>query len=133
MMTADRVNEFVTRPSTHTEREEQWVWILHRITGVGIFFFLALHILHVWLIGFGPDPFDTLAVVFRHPIARILHIFLFFSVLFHAVNGIRLIILDFWPVLWKYRRRSVDIAIVVFLLIFIPATFLILMDTFLPS
>ena len=118
---------------TIQEREEQLTWILHRVTGIGVFIFLVLHILHIWLIGFGPKPFNTVTTFLNHPLARILHIFLFFSVLFHAINGIRVIILDFWPVLWQYRRHSVNIATVVFLLIFIPSTLLILMDAFLPS
>ena len=119
--------------SNNNEREEQIAWILHRVTGVGMFIFLVLHILHISLIGFGPEPFNTVTAFLNQPLARILHIFLFFSVLFHAVNGIRVIILDFWPALWQYRRQSVNIATAVFLLIFIPSALLILMDAFLPS
>ena len=119
--------------SNNNEREEQIAWILHRVTGVGMFIFLVLHIVHISLIGFGPEPFNTVTAFLNQPLARILHIFLFFSVLFHAVNGIRVIILDFWPALWQYRRQSVNIATAVFLLIFIPSALLILMDAFLPS
>ena len=123
---------FILQACAIQEREEKLAWVLHRVTGIGVFIFLALHIVHIWLIGFGPEPFNTLTAFLNHPLARILHIFLFFSVLFHAVNGIRVIILDFWPTLWQYRRQSVNIATGVFLLIFIPSTLLILMDAFLP-
>lgn len=115
------------------QHEERWLRRIHRASGVGVFAFLALHIINIWLVGFGPEPFNTLAVLYRHPAARILHVFLFFGVLFHAVNGLRLIILDFWPGLWRFRRGSVWAAAVIFLLIFVPSALLILMDGFLPS
>lgn len=121
-----------TKSIAHTDREEQWLRILHRITGAGMFIFLALHILHVWLMGLGPEPFNSVAAIFNHPLARLLHVFLFFSVLFHAINGARLIILDTWPALWQYKRRSVNIATLIFLLTFIPSALLIFMDAFLP-
>ena len=113
--------------------EERWLRRIHRVSGVGLFAFLALHIINIWLVGFGPEPFNTLAIFYRHPAARILHVFLFFGVLFHAVNGLRLIILDFWPGLWRFRRGSVWAAAVIFLLTFVPSALLILMDCFLPS
>ena len=116
-------------PSTSPEiKLTQW---LHRITGVGVFFFLALHIFHIWLAGFSPTTFDTLIAVFTHPVFRVLNIFLFFCVLFHAVNGLRVILLDSIPALGKYRRQSVYAAAFLFFAVFIPSTLLILMDRFL--
>ena len=113
-------------------RDEQIAWLLHRVTGIGLFLFLVLHIIHISLAVFGPEPFNTLTQIFNSPIGPILHVFLFFSVLFHATNGLRVIILDFWPALQPYQRTSIDIATVVFLAIFIPSALLILMDGFLP-
>ena len=103
-------------------REGQWSWILHRLTGLGIFLFLALHILDIYLILLGPEPFNTLATIYHHPVARVGHIFLFFSLLWHAFNGARITILDFMPHLWKYQRQAVQIQVVVFLAVFVPST-----------
>jgi succinate dehydrogenase / fumarate reductase cytochrome b subunit len=110
-----------------------WVRSLHRVTGLGVLIFLTLHIVSIWLVGFGPEPFNTLAWLYRHPAARLLHLFLFFSVLFHAVNGVRIITLDFWPALRRYQRASIWVAAILFLAVFIPSSLLILMDAFLPS
>ena len=104
---------------------------LHRVTGVGVFLFLALHIFHIWLAGFSPAAFDTLMNIFNHPGARLLNVFLFFSVLFHAINGLRVVLLDFVPELTRYQRGSVYVAAVLFFIVFIPSALLILMDTFL--
>jgi succinate dehydrogenase / fumarate reductase cytochrome b subunit len=110
-----------------------WVRSLHRVTGLGVLTFLVLHIVSIWLAGLGPEPFNSLAWLYRHPAARLLHLFLFFSVLFHAVNGARMIILDFWPALQRRQRASIWVAAVLFLAVFIPSSLLILMDAFLPA
>jgi len=111
--------------------EIQLARLLHRITGVGVFLFLVLHIFHIWLAGFSPTTFDSLITILTHPLFQVLNIFLFFSVLFHAVNGLRVILLDFIPALEKYQRQSVYAAAFLFFAVFIPSTLLILMDTFL--
>jgi succinate dehydrogenase / fumarate reductase cytochrome b subunit len=103
-------------------KEGQWSWILHRLTGLGIFLFLALHIFDIYLILLGPEPFNTLSTIYHHPVARIGHIFLFFSLLWHAFNGARITMLDFMPHLWKYQRQAVQIQVVVFLAVFVPST-----------
>ena len=111
--------------------EIQLAQLLHRITGVGVFLFLVMHIFHIWLAGFSPTTFDNLITVFTHPVFRVLNIFLFFSVLFHAINGLRVVLLDFIPALTRYRRGSLYVAAFLFFVVFIPSTLLILMDTFL--
>ena len=121
---------FVSQTLRYKGREGHWAWILHRAAGIGVFVFLALHIFDIFLVGFGPEPFNTLAIIYHHPLARIGHIFLFFGVLFHAINGVRITILDFWPQLWKYQRQSVWIVAVIFLVLFIPSTIVILVDAF---
>ena len=120
---------FATMPNTSPEiKLTQW---LHRVTGVGVFMFLVLHIFHIWLAGFSPTTFDSLISIFTHPMFGVLNIFLFFCVLFHAINGLRVVLIDFIPALEKYRRGSVYVAAFLFFAVFIPSTLLILMDTFL--
>lgn len=94
-------------------------WILHRVTGVGILLFLVLHIFDIFLLGFGPDVFNELLFIYSAWWARILEVFLLFGVLFHAVNGARIIIQDFSPRLWRYERQMIwaEVAIVLPLLV----------------
>jgi succinate dehydrogenase / fumarate reductase cytochrome b subunit len=106
---------------------------LHRLTGIGVFLFLAIHLLHIWLMGLGPEPFNTVTAALTHPIARLLHLGLFFSLLFHALNGARLAILDLSPGLTRYRRLSIFLTFFLVAALFIPSTLIIVMDTFLPS
>ena len=114
-------------------REEYMAGLLHRITGIGVFAFLALHIIDIWLIGLGPEPFNSFKAFFHLPAARVFHLFLFFGLLFHAINGVRIILLDFWPAFSGFRRDSVYITLIICLLIFIPSSLLILMDAFLSA
>ena len=109
-------------------REGQWAWLLHRVTGIGVFLFLALHIFDIFLMVFGPEVFNELLFIYHQPWARIGHIFLFFGVLFHALNGIRVTILDFWPAMWRYQRQAVWVQVVVFLLLFVPSTIAIIIS-----
>ncbi|MGH2541943.1 MAG: succinate dehydrogenase, cytochrome b556 subunit [Ardenticatenaceae bacterium] len=110
-------------------REGQWSWILHRATGLGVFLFLALHIFDIYLMMFGPELFNALTTIYHHPIARVGHIFLFFGLIWHAINGVRITLLDFVPRLWKYQREAVWVQVVIFLAVFIPATVLIIQST----
>jgi succinate dehydrogenase / fumarate reductase cytochrome b subunit len=105
-------------------------WILHRLAGLGIFAFLALHIFDIFLVGFDPYYFETLAVLYHHPVMRFGHIGLFFCVLFHAINGIRIIVLDFVPELWESQKASVTFAWAVFAVLFLASSSFIIWDTF---
>src|SRR5690606_41463547 len=86
-------------------RQGMWAWLLHRTTGLGILLFLLLHIFDIFLVAFGPEVFNALLFIYRAWWARVLEVFLLFGVLFHALNGLRLIIQDFWPALWRYERQ----------------------------
>lgn len=50
----------VFRAVTYRGREGQLAWILHRITGLGVFIFLLLHIVDIFLMSFGPEVFESL-------------------------------------------------------------------------
>jgi len=111
-------------------REGQWAWILHRVAGLGVLLFVLLHVFDIFLIGFGRATFEDLLFLYHSPIGRFLEVFLIFGVLFHALNGLRIIILDFWPDLMKYQQRLVWATVVVFLIIFLPMAVITLTPIF---
>jgi succinate dehydrogenase / fumarate reductase, cytochrome b subunit len=80
-------------------------WALHRISGLGVLAFLLLHIVDIFLVGYGPGPFDDLLFLYRNPIFRIGEIILVGAVYYHAANGIRIILIDFWPTAFKIERQ----------------------------
>ena len=78
-------------------REGQWSWIAHRVTGVGILLFLFAHIVDTALVGWGPDAYNRVVEVYHHPIVQIGELALVGAVIYHALNGLRIMIIDFWP------------------------------------
>ena len=95
-------------------REGMWTWILHRATGLGVLFFLVAHVIDTGIIIYRPDWYDHALGLYRHPVFRIAELFIFFGVLFHAVNGTRIVIQDFWPrVMERHRQLAVAGAAIV--------------------
>lgn len=84
-------------------RVGMWAWILHRVTGLGVMFFLIWHIIDIFLMALGPEEFNRFLVIYKAPPFRILEVFLIFSLLFHAFNGVRIIVLDGVPRLMDYE------------------------------
>src|SRR3954467_9427291 len=48
--------------------EGMWSWVLHRITGVAIFFFLLVHILDTALVRLSPAAYDAVISTYKNPI-----------------------------------------------------------------
>lgn len=95
-------------------REGMWTWILHRATGLGVLLFLIAHVVDTGIIIYRPDWYDHALALYRHPLFRIAELFVFFGVLYHAVNGLRIIIQDFWPyVMQRQRQLSMAVAAIV--------------------
>jgi succinate dehydrogenase / fumarate reductase cytochrome b subunit len=119
------------RAVTYRGREGYIAWLLHRITGIGVFTFLALHILDIFLMSFGPDVFSKLLFFYHQFVFRLLIIFgLYLGVLYHALNGMRVVIIDFWPGMGKYEAPLWRIQMVIFALAYIPSAAVMLIRMF---
>jgi succinate dehydrogenase / fumarate reductase cytochrome b subunit len=82
-----------------------WAWLLHRVTGVGVLLFLLAHIIDTALIGFGPEAYEHALGLYRMPIFKLGEIALVFAVVYHSVNGVRVILVDFWDSGTKYHKQ----------------------------
>jgi len=105
--------------------EGMMAWAFHRISGVAIWAFLVLHVIDIFLVGAAPDVYDTLLFVYATPPGIIMEWLLGAAVLYHALNGLRIIIIDFWPRLARYHRQLWYMNWVIFLLVGIPVTIVI--------
>ncbi|MBI3088026.1 MAG: succinate dehydrogenase, cytochrome b556 subunit [Candidatus Omnitrophica bacterium] len=108
----------------------QWSWILHRVTGVGVLVFLCLHILDTFLIILGPEQYNHIIALYRVPLFRVMEVGLFASVLFHALNGVRIILIDFWVDLTRFQRRLFYAEVACFVVVMIPVAYLMLRPVF---
>lgn len=80
-----------------------WSWVLHRISGVGIFFFLLVHVLDTALVRVSPEAYNVVIESYKTPIVGIAEIGLVGAILFHGLNGLRVIAVDFWSKGIKYQ------------------------------
>lgn len=106
------------------------MWALHRLAGIGILLFLSLHVVDIFLLTFGEELFNELLVIYTAPWARPLEVLLLFGVLFHALNGLRIILQDFFPRLMMFQTRLIVAELVVFLAVFLPSAWVIIRPLF---
>jgi succinate dehydrogenase / fumarate reductase cytochrome b subunit len=92
--------------------------------------FLLLHITDIFLLAFGPNVFNTWLFLFKAPPFRVMEVFLIFGVLFHAVNGLRVILMDFAPGMGRYQHVIFWIEVAVVTVVFIPAAVITLAPIF---
>ncbi len=119
------------RAVTYRGREGQIAWMLHRLAGVGVFFFLALHIIDIFLMSFGAEVFESLLFFYHQFVFKLSIVFgLFPGVLYHGLNGIRVVIIDFWPNLGKKQAMLWRIQMIVFAIAYIPSAIIMIRSMF---
>ena len=104
-------------------REGMWSWVLHRITGVAIFFFLLVHVLDTSLIRFSPEAYNAVMATYKTTIMGLGEIALVGAIVFHAFNGLRIILVDFWSQGTRYQRAMFYVVLALWaitMLAFIP-------------
>jgi succinate dehydrogenase cytochrome b556 subunit len=82
----------------------QYAWILHRVAGAGILFFLLVHILDIMLIGFGREVYDEAVEVYASAFLVPMEIALVGAVFYHTLNGLRIILINFSK--WGLERQK---------------------------
>ena len=95
-------------------------YVLHRIGGLSMAIFVTIHILSTFV--------GTKVGVYTNSIYEnwIFQIFLFFFVLFHVINGLRITLLDLFPSLIEHQREAIWVEWAVFLPVYGMAAFVIL-------
>ena len=79
-------------------------WILHRISGLGMALFVSLHVAASFFTQqTGSDLGIAINIVYE---SLYFQLFVYFCVLFHGLNGLRIIILDLWPKMIEYQREA---------------------------
>jgi succinate dehydrogenase / fumarate reductase, cytochrome b subunit len=99
-------------------------FILHRIGGAGMAIFISMHVLASAL---GGDIGNFINDIYM---SWIFQIIIFFFVMFHAINGLRITILDLWPPLLEYQREAIWVEWAFFIPLYGFAVFSILSTAF---
>ncbi|MBH0122175.1 succinate dehydrogenase, cytochrome b556 subunit, partial [Rhodococcus sp. CX] len=98
-----------------------WSWVLHRITGVATFFFLFVHVLDTALVRVNPETYDSVIETYKNPIVGLMELALVAMVLYHALNGLRVMLVDFWSKGPQYQRVMLWTILAIWFVVMIPA------------
>ena len=95
-------------------------FVLHRIGGLGMALFVTMHILASFL---GGSVGGFLNAIYEN---WLFQIFIFFCALFHAINGLRITLIDLFPRLLVHQQEAIWLEWAVFLPLFAIAVFVII-------
>ena len=110
--------------------EGMLAWAFHRIAGAATWLFIILHVLDIWLVGAAPELYDEVLVIYASPIGRVGETLLGAALLYHALNGLRIIIMDFWPAMTRYHKQMWYASWVVFVAVGLPIAIQIMAPAF---
>ncbi len=105
-------------------------WVAHRITGVAVLFFLYVHVLDTALVRVSPSAYDDVIASYKTPLVNLMEVGLVGAVLFHALNGLRIIAVDFWGKGTRYQRQMLWTTVAIWLIVMIPGMYFMLRHTF---
>ena len=101
-------------------------WAFHRISGLAIWVFIVLHVFDIWLSGANAALYDELLGVYASPIGRVGEMLLGAALLYHALNGLRIVIMDFWPAMTRFHRQMWYVSWAIFAVVGLPVAWIIL-------
>jgi succinate dehydrogenase / fumarate reductase, cytochrome b subunit len=102
-----------------------WAWLLHRLSGVGLLFYV---IIHMWVLGSAntsPEAFNQRLGMVQTPLFHILEIGLIGIIFYHMFNGLAISIVDLFGITRKYKKYTV-IGLCLFIIFTIYAAILII-------
>jgi len=104
--------------------EGQWSWLLHRVTGVAIILFLFAHVIDTAVVGWGPNAYNRVISVYEYSFVRLLELGLVAAVLYHAINGTKIMLIDFFPSLTRHIRKLGIASVSLFVASMVPVTWI---------
>ena len=115
--------------SLYRGREGMWSWVAHRVTGVLVFFFLFAHVLDTALVRVSPDSYDAVIDTYKNPIVNLMEVGLVGAVLYHALNGVRVMLIDFWEKGTRYQSQMLYGIVAVWLVVMVPGAYFMMIHT----
>ena len=93
-----------------------WAWILHRLSGLALIFYLTLHIWVINTLTMGPEKFNSVTQFLSSPLFKLLEVGLWGVILYHAFNGIRVVIVDFFKGSLMHKKLFAVLIAIAFVL-----------------
>lgn len=109
-----------TRGTLYRGQYGMWSWVAHRITGVAIFFFLLVHVLDTALVRVSPEAYNAVMATYKNPVMGLGEAGLVAAIVYHAFNGLRIILIDFWKGGTKNQKGLLWGVIALWVIVMIP-------------
>ncbi len=110
----------VTESLRYRGKLGQWSWMLHRVSGLGTVLFLILHVIDTSWAAFYPDQYAQAIREYQSPLFTIGEFALVACVVYHAFNGLRIILLDYKPSWWVYQQRAASLVFLATIIVLAP-------------
>lgn len=104
----------------------QWAFVSHRVTGFLVFMFLLLHIVDVSLVNIDADLYNTVHELYGNVLLRLFECGLLLALLYHSMNGLRIVLVDFFPGVIRREKMLTGLVVFVTLAAGIPGSLVIL-------
>jgi succinate dehydrogenase / fumarate reductase cytochrome b subunit len=110
----------VVEVARYRGRFGQLEWVFHRLSGLGVVLFLCLHILDTSTVYFAPSAYTFFIALYKNPVFGMAEILLAAAVIYHAMNGLRIVIMDFFPQLWSKQPQARWLVWLAFVILWVP-------------
>ncbi len=107
------------------QKEGFLAFMLHRLTGIILSFYLLMHLIVLRTLTYGPTAWDTFLHIVKSPIFIVLDGGLLFCLIFHGINGIRIMVIGFNKLI-RWQKVFVYITLVTSLVLSVTGTVLLL-------
>ena len=101
-------------------KTNQWMWVAHRVSGLGVLFFLIIHVFGMSQAYFSPELHELMLNTYKTPLFAVGELALAACLIFHAVNGTRVAILELRPQLWDKQEVATKWALIITALLAAP-------------
>lgn len=86
-----------------------------------VLLFLLMHIVENSMLLLGEEFYDRFEGILDTGPMHLMEVGLLAALLYHSLNGLRIVLIDFWPRGVEYHRQLFYAEIVLFLAIFLPS------------
>ena len=104
MTIASRLARAQARVVSYRVSWAQLAWFGHRLSGIGVLVYLFVHIVETSMVTLGPSVYDATLGLFRNLPIRLGEIVLMAALVYHSLNGLKVILLDFFPATTAWYR-----------------------------
>ena len=92
-------------------------WLLHRISGIAVVYFLTLHIFEALQLFGGLEAYNEATEAYKQLWFRPFEMALVLAVVYHALNGLRVWLFDAYPQTTRHHRTVFKIGAAIFVVI----------------